>query len=94
MEKLLRTASTILGMSALVSGVSLTSSEASSLLDSRRVLATARWCFTRGELVLALCRFVVVLVVRDISSWVRLLALVSALLIDLVVIGRASDVVG
>ena len=59
--------------------------------DTVLVGFTARWHFAPQWWVgtIALCRFVAVLV-GDVSSWVRLLSLVSALIIDRMVIGAGG----
>ena len=79
-EMVLRTALRIVGISALESGMSSDSSVSSSVSKSWWELA-ARWCFARGCIGTSILCFVVVLVVEDISSRVRLVALLSALLI-------------
>ena len=79
-EMLLRTVSTIMGISALVSRVSSGSSVSCSLSELQRELAEW-WCFSRGGQALVFLHFVAFLVVEDVFSRERLVAPLSTLLI-------------
>ena len=94
---LLRTASTIEGISALVSGVWSDSSVSSSLSESRRELpARVLRRFARSAQELVFLRFVAVLLVEDVSSQERLVAPLPTLLVGsrLLVDRVATDLVG